>query len=848
MKIVIFILMILLPPTYSRSATLDPIRPDESSSLNAAFDANVITAATLSISLSSPQLSGTSITFTGGGIGGSGFYEYRFWLKVGSTWTMVRPYSTANTWTWIPASVGNYGIQVDVRSAGSPTTTYEAAKVISYTITSDILNLTATPPNSTTAGTNISFIAADVGIENIQYRFWLKNSGVWSVVQNFSSSSSWTWITNGLPKGNYGIQVDYKVAGTFKVLGSKVMAYRLYPPATGATLNVSIPSPQIAGTSITFTGGGVDGSGVYEYRFWLKSGSTWSMVRPYSTANIWTWAPTTVPGNYGIQVDVRNVGATTTTYEAAKVIAYTIKPNLSKKGIFEDHGVAMTSISTYAGLFIDIPDIGKVYFGVTRSGQFARLFRYNVAQGMVDLIVNIPEAKGAWGITYFDKCLYIGTYSGANIYKYNVTENKLDKILSLTDATYVWDMKVSNGSLYIGTYPNAIIYKYDIINGNISKYQDITTNTYVRSIEEHNGKIYAGIGPKAQLIEYDMANNVIKDILPVEYMNESFVYDLKIINNKLFIGLSPSYDILEYDLATGEIINLMENANINTDVVTPTFSANYLHFQLIEVLFEYDIAINTLKRILPYRPDSPAQVGAYVDPLGKVIGVLPEGVYREYSFTGQVLKSVDFLTAGLLGLPDYPMSIAAYNNKVYLAGKRLRSFDVISKTDAYSIVLGEVKSMCLLDESLLTANYASAKVWFFPNNIVQNLAYHDLMNEKYNILTIGQSQIRPRKIVADSATMSLLVGTEPKYGQYGGALSYYNLTSGQSYTERNIIYNQTVFDVIYDYDNTNYAYIGTSAYGGTPEPIQENAHIVKWDIDKRRIVFDKIPEFNNKYQ
>ena len=54
------------------------------------------------------------------GAGGSGTYEYRFFLFDGTTWTKVQDYSGTAFWT-LPGSTpaGGYNIAVDVRSAGS---------------------------------------------------------------------------------------------------------------------------------------------------------------------------------------------------------------------------------------------------------------------------------------------------------------------------------------------------------------------------------------------------------------------------------------------------------------------------------------------------------------------------------------------------------------------------------------------------------------------------------------------------------------------------------------------------------------------------------------------------------
>ncbi|MBI5585863.1 MAG: hypothetical protein HY892_18790, partial [Deltaproteobacteria bacterium] len=92
---------------------------------------------TLTASPPSPRKVGTPITFTAVGQGGSGSYEYRFWLFQNNTWTVVQPYTASSTWNWTPTAgaKGNHFIEVDVRNAGS-TADFEGTATLSYRVLS----------------------------------------------------------------------------------------------------------------------------------------------------------------------------------------------------------------------------------------------------------------------------------------------------------------------------------------------------------------------------------------------------------------------------------------------------------------------------------------------------------------------------------------------------------------------------------------------------------------------------------------------------------------------------------------------------------------------------------------
>jgi len=174
----------------------------------------------------------------------------------------------------------------------------------------------------------ITFTAGGIGGSgDYEYKFWLKTAGVWNTVQDYSTTNTWTWNTTGAAAATYGVQVYVRnVGSSAKYEATKTMSYTLNPsPATGATLISNKPSPQTAGSNVTFTAGGVGGSGNYEYRFWIKAAGVWTTVQGYSATNTFNWDTTGLPpGTYRAQVYVRNAGSTAK-YEAVLGMGYVIK-------------------------------------------------------------------------------------------------------------------------------------------------------------------------------------------------------------------------------------------------------------------------------------------------------------------------------------------------------------------------------------------------------------------------------------------------------------------------------------------------------------------------------------------
>lgn len=93
------------------------------------------TAVTLTPSVAAPQLPGTPITWTATPTGGVAPYQYRWWIYDGTRWTNVKEWSSANTFTWTPATANaDYRVSVWVRSAGNSNDWQEVSTEVLYPV------------------------------------------------------------------------------------------------------------------------------------------------------------------------------------------------------------------------------------------------------------------------------------------------------------------------------------------------------------------------------------------------------------------------------------------------------------------------------------------------------------------------------------------------------------------------------------------------------------------------------------------------------------------------------------------------------------------------------------------
>jgi hypothetical protein len=198
-----------------------------------------VTGVSLTMDKSSPQIQGVVVTFTAAATGGSGSYEYKFWLKNPKTglWSAVQAYSGNAVWQWNTsgADLGTYEIHVWARNAGS-TATSEASKSVYCMINPPLVtgvSLTMDKSSPQVQGAVITFTAAAAGGSgSYEYKFWLKNpkTGLWSAVQAYSGNAVWQWDTSGTDLGTYEIQVWARSIGSTATSEASKSVYCMINP------------------------------------------------------------------------------------------------------------------------------------------------------------------------------------------------------------------------------------------------------------------------------------------------------------------------------------------------------------------------------------------------------------------------------------------------------------------------------------------------------------------------------------------------------------------------------------------------------------------------------------------
>jgi hypothetical protein len=175
-----------------------------------------------------PAAVGTPVTWTAGVPDPSVTMEYQFFVLASSTsqWNITQPYSAQKTFLWTPTAVDSYGVQVWARQVGSTVSydTYISTGLMGIvSAPAQMVSLTTNTVLPASAGTTIKWTAgATGGTAPLEYQFWRQNGGTWTMVQDYSSQNSYTWITTGADLGQHAVQARVRSIGSTSAFESQL--------------------------------------------------------------------------------------------------------------------------------------------------------------------------------------------------------------------------------------------------------------------------------------------------------------------------------------------------------------------------------------------------------------------------------------------------------------------------------------------------------------------------------------------------------------------------------------------------------------------------------------------------
>ena len=253
------------------------------------------------------------IMFTAAATAGAAPVEYKFWrYTAAGGWTLARDYTSSNVYTWYPPE-GSNAVQVWVRAVGSTVSYQDLSSIGPFDVVVPPTRLTAITSNvafPAAPTTTIRWTAIASGAGPFEYKFFRYNqSSGWVVLRDWNQSNQASWTPGVTNIGENALQVWVRTVGSnvtyedWRGTGSFLIA----TPQVDLTPNRALTGLRV-GNLITWTASVSGVAGPWEYKFIAFDGTTWRVMRDYSTQATFSWFPPA--GTCALQVWVRTVGST----------------------------------------------------------------------------------------------------------------------------------------------------------------------------------------------------------------------------------------------------------------------------------------------------------------------------------------------------------------------------------------------------------------------------------------------------------------------------------------------------------------------------------------------------------
>jgi len=296
---------------------------------------NACASVNVSASPPSPALMGTSVTLTASAMCADPNPTYHFGVLApgGTSYQLAQDYSTSPTYTWnttgLAAGVYRFSVWAkDANSSGvfsNGSGSWDAYNNnTTYTLGGcSAVSVSTSPPSAVEVGGTVTVTAAASGCPdpNPVYHFGLLAPGgtAYQLAQDYSTSPTYSWTTNGLAPGVYRFSVwakDANSSGSFSNGTGSWDAYNnnaTYTLSSCSAVSVStspLSTAEVGGTvTLTAAASGCTNP-LYHFALLAPGGTAYQLAQDYSTSPTFAWNTSGLaPGVYRFSVWVKDAGS-----------------------------------------------------------------------------------------------------------------------------------------------------------------------------------------------------------------------------------------------------------------------------------------------------------------------------------------------------------------------------------------------------------------------------------------------------------------------------------------------------------------------------------------------------------
>ncbi|WP_026876563.1 hypothetical protein [Jiangella gansuensis] len=480
-------------------------------------------------------------------------------------------------------------------------------------------------------------------------------------------------------------------------------------------------------------------------------------------------------------------------------------------------GAAVLGDSVYVASRFNTPD------------QKLRLAAFDVATGENRTVddLDIPS-NGGNKLAADGRYVYIGPAGSAYVWRFDPQTREVEPWVEAgTSTTWYYEMVVAGHHLYIGTYPDCTVKRIHLGTGAIETYGRISSSLYAVAIAVDDTHVIAGSAAPGTLLLWPRDGGTPVDLTSHLSNSPVGILDLAVADGTIHVA--SGRQVISFRKDGSERVSRDIPAEdryvdqITVDADGTVYALSRLTTNLYEVtpagLTKVGQPVGDVENQLLWPMSDGSLLG--VSGLGHVWRTRPGG-------TAEVWQTA---TRGF-GYPEIVQSMMLdRRGRVWVAGHyAMTVHEARARRSARFDVNGEPKAMAEgRDGTIYTGLYPSAQiVGIDPDTF-----------EITPLGTLGNEQLRTKRIHVDVAHNQLVVASSPATTKHTGALTFVDLATGDFDVHREYLPEQSVMDVVV---SGTTAYLVGDTYGeGTSGPVRVTGQIAAVDIVTRELLWRDEP-------
>jgi outer membrane protein assembly factor BamB len=504
-------------------------------------------------------------------------------------------------------------------------------------------------------------------------------------------------------------------------------------------------------------------------------------------------------------------------------------------------GPANYQARVQAGALLD-----DTVFAVTFRQEPVHLVAYDPAARQVTDAWEVPVAEysdspGAWNVVaYDDRYLYTVMQSPAEMFRFDRATETFDRVARLPDAadsvSGCKGIDVRGGRLFFATKNEPVLYEFDHGTDELREIGPPRPGAWkAHDLAIGEEWIYVGGGTGAYVSAVHPETGEHRDLLPPALADENFVQSVAVTpGERVVAGTSDRLAVIDPEAPPSEATVVAADPGEESGAITSLFATDEVaYFTTCDptyALWAYEFGTDEPSRVAAPIGHPTRTIVPYD---GGLLGVGSGGYSAVWTCdpeTGETTRT----SLGDVGLPrgaGNVQSLLAMDGDVYAGGSRVTGVHGVDSGDFEQFPTpGEPKVMRALDGRVYQAVYGGAGI----------VEYDPETGESRELAWIGEEQNRPRSMHYHDLTGHLLVGTRPKKGLLGGAISAYDLDADELVSvDRDVVPDQSVTGLA---SIGGTVFLSTEIYGGFgTDPVASRARVAAWDPVAREVRWEATP-------